>query len=265
MTWQTGTAFRTSRPHRCSGRTNSIHDLRRPPRSGSHTAGRRTHSFYHELDCPLEGGTYTDHTGTDLVRSRADWRFLDTSSDCSLQTWSRREGARTSGLTTPLYSHTCHSYTVHDLSRSRRCTCRMWGCSSSHHTHRCLRVCHPSLQKGPRRNSYTHHKHTSLCCCRFCRLEMYICVCFPMGSCRTGIHICLHANQQHSSSFHSNIGHGLHTLLRCPHPSTRCHHTRRTVPLSDLCRPHCDTDSCHNYKCLNCVVAARQRAANHFA
>lgn len=30
-----------------------------------------------------------------------------------------------------------------------------------------------------------------------------------MGSCHTGTHICLHANQQHSNSFHSNIGHAL--------------------------------------------------------
>lgn len=250
MTWSTGTASRTSHPDKCSGHTNSIPDLHRSPRSGPHTGGRHTRSFCRELECPLEGGTYTDHTGTDLGRSRVDRRFLDTSSCCCPQRESRREGAHTFYLPTPLYSHICHSYTVRDLSRSRRCTCRMWGCSFSHHTHRCLRECRPSLQRGPRHNSYTPHRHMCLCCYRFCRLEMYICVCFPMDSCRTGIHICLHANQQHSNSFHSNTGHGLHTPLRCLHPSTRCHRTHRTVLLSGPCCPRCDISSCRSYKCL---------------
>lgn len=50
---------------------------------------------------------------------------------------------------------------------------------------------------------------THLCCCRFCHLETCIFACFPTGWCHTGIHICLHANWQHSNSFHNNIGHVL--------------------------------------------------------
>lgn len=50
-----------------------------------------------------------------LVRSRANWTFLDTSSDCYPETGSRIEDAHTSSQPIPLCSHTCHNYTGHDL------------------------------------------------------------------------------------------------------------------------------------------------------
>lgn len=61
--------------------------------------------------------TGADRKARYLVRSRADWTFLDTSSDCSPETQSRTEDAHTFSLPTPPCSHTCHSYTGRDLPR----------------------------------------------------------------------------------------------------------------------------------------------------
>lgn len=50
-----------------------------------------------------------------LVRSRANWTFRDTSSCCSPETGRRTKDARTSSRPNPPCSHTCRSYTGHDL------------------------------------------------------------------------------------------------------------------------------------------------------
>lgn len=55
-----------------------------------------------------------------LVQSRANWTFLDTSSDYSPERGSRTEDAHTSFLPILPCSHTCHNYTVHDLPRAKK-------------------------------------------------------------------------------------------------------------------------------------------------
>lgn len=150
-------------------------------RSGPHTVGRHTHSFSHVHVYLLVGDRCTGHINTALFQNRAGWRFPCTSSDWPQWRANMREDDYICFQPSPPCSHTCHSYTAHDLNRSHLCICHMWHGSFSHHTRRSLRGCPPSLLMDPHHSRCTHHRHTSLCCCRSCHLEMCIYVYSPMG------------------------------------------------------------------------------------
>lgn len=81
--------------------------------------------LYQEARAKYRAAAVTMATGAQgktryLVRSRANWTFLDTSSYCSPEKVSRTKGARTSSQPIPPCSHTCHNYIGHDLPRKRK-------------------------------------------------------------------------------------------------------------------------------------------------